>query len=119
MNYEIGGIVTINKQEYRIIKVYPKKIREHDVFLCENIKNGYKECYTRYNLRNRHEYLCKKDGPKVLWTKEEKAIVREGIEKGMTLDEITELLPNRTKSATDRIFKIIKMEVKDNGKERV
>ena len=111
MDYKIGDIVVINKLEFKIIKIYPKKIREHDVFLCENIKNGYKECYTRYNLHNRHEYLCKKDGPKVLWTKEEKAIVREGIKKGLTLDEIARQIPNRTRSAIDRIMKIIKMEV--------
>ena len=112
MNCEIGGIVTVNKQEYRIIKIYPKKIKEHDMFLCENLKNGYKECFTRYSFRNLHEYVTKRNRPKVLWTKEEKAVVRKGVQEGLTLDEIAEMIPTRTKPAVDRMIREIKMKEK-------
>lgn len=120
MDYKIGDVVIINKQEYKIIKMYPKKLREHDVFLCENIKNKYTECFTRYNLKNAHEYLRKKkDVPKVLWTQKEKELLRECLKKGMPVNEIAELIPNRTIRAIERISYKMKMEEKNNGKEGV
>lgn len=108
MNFAVGDIVEINKHKYRILKIYPKKTREHDVFLCENIEKKYKECFTRFNFCNRDEYICKKTGPKKLWSKEELDIIKDGISKGMTAREISNLIPNRTEKATETKVQQIK-----------
>ena len=40
----------INSSEYELVKIYPKKHYLHDLLLFKDVKNGWLECFQRFDV---------------------------------------------------------------------
>ena len=93
--------MNFRKEDYKLIAVYPDdKNRLKDKLLFEH-KNGYKECFHRFDLENprativKHVYAGE-------WSEEEDKKIVDLIQQGKRNIEIArmrDVLQNRTKSA--------------------
>ena len=57
LGYHYAGMVTekqTNQHRFEILKIYPDKYNEKkDLFLCEEVDYGYKECFHRIDLEGK------------------------------------------------------------------
>lgn len=75
------------------------------MFMCENTKHGYKECFPRQDLERLDKLQNKKLGKHYKkWTDEEIRKVYEEVEKGTKPEDIYKMFPNREKYGVDRFI---------------
>lgn len=66
------------------------------MFMCENTKHGYKECFPRQDLERLDKLQNKKLGKQYKrWTNEEIRKVYEAVKNGASSKDIYEMLPHR------------------------
>lgn len=107
--------MNFREEDYKLIAVYPdEKNRLKDKLLFEH-KNGYKECFHRFDLENprativKHVYTGE-------WSKEEEKKIIELIQQGKRNKEIIEMkdvFQNRSKYALEA--RIISLKKKLRG----
>lgn len=64
---KIGYKENSNKQfilitkKYKVLKIYKKKLYEEDLFLCEELKTKFKECFQRFDILKQFGLLDKQN----------------------------------------------------------
>lgn len=103
--------MNINGEEYELIKVYPDEKNELKDILLFNNKNGYKECFHRFDLL--HASKIKKI--ERAWSDYEDEELIKALKTGKSLSAISKsnVVGWRTQNAIYERAKKIKQEMKE------
>ena len=79
-------IIKVGTRRYKVLEILPRKFREHDLVLCEDLATKTKECFHRFDI------LAKINNERLLFPQHYKQIIFDEYKKGKTKQEIAQLL---------------------------
>lgn len=82
-------IIKVGTRKYKVLEILPRKFREHDLFLCEDLLTKTKECFQRFDID------AKINNERIPYPKEYRGIILEEHRKGRSKKEIAQMLFER------------------------
>ena len=71
-----GRIIKVGTRKYKVLEILPRKFKEHDLILCEDLLTKTKECFQRFDID------AKINNERIPYPKEYKEIVLEEYRNG-------------------------------------
>lgn len=88
-----GRIIKVGTRKYKVLEILPRKFKEHDLILCEDLLTKTKECFQRFDID------AKINNERIPYPKEYKEIILEEHRKGRSKKEIAQMLFEREDNA--------------------